>query len=125
MDRSMYILRVHYRNGRMLDYNFADLALAQSCFETMCKAKAAGSNVQFSDQAGRIADIGGADVDTVQLVDVVAEAQATFTLVMLVEELRARMLAQQQQQRAPNGPADFDEQGRPMPAGGAIGRFVT
>ena len=38
MDRSMYILRVHYRNGRMLDYNFADLALAQSCFEIMCKA---------------------------------------------------------------------------------------
>lgn len=123
MDRSIYILRVHYRNGRMLDYNFADLALAQSSFKLMCDAKASGVNAQFSDQAGRIADISGGDVDTVQLVDAVAEAQATFTLVMLVEEIKAAMFPQRQ--GAPNGPTDFDEQGRPMPAGGAIGRFVS
>ena len=71
MDRSMYILRVHYRNGRMLDYNFADLALAQSSFKLMCDAKASGVNAQFSDQAGRIADISGGDVDTLTSRDIV------------------------------------------------------
>ena len=59
-----------------------------------------------------------------QLVDAVAEAQATFTLVMLVEEVKAAMFPQQQRGQG-NGPTDFDEQGRPMPTGGAIGRFVT
>lgn len=116
----MLVMRLDFENGLHVEYNFVDAGRATQTFELLRQAKLHGEAAAFVDDAGRQADVNGAKLQAVQLIDINLETQSLIALSMLIEDLKGRLMPQRHaQQFRPS--EDFDERGQPM-GGGAIGR---
>lgn len=117
----MLVMRLDFENGLHVEYNFVDAARATQMFKLLREAKLHGETAAFVDDAGRTADVNGAKLQAVQLVDISLETQSVIALSMLIEDLKARLMPRHMYQAQTAQQADFDERGQPVD-GGAIGR---
>lgn len=127
----MFVVRVHFRNGVLLNYGFMDMGQAKAATET-CAAALALSREQkpaicvVFDEGGREAHLDGADMIAVQMVDVEAEVWMDTRLRVVAMRTEAALLekAGVSQPSAPNGQVVREEPPPPPPVR-SIGEFAA
>lgn len=97
----MYAVRLHFKNGTMLGYVWADMGAAHKTKDLCARAmlagnanppRADGAICEFWDEAGREAHVDGADLSAVQFVDIEAEVTMDFEANMVAEQARRKVL---------------------------------
>lgn len=113
----MYVVRVNFKNGQMINFVFLDVGKAKACATDCAKAKLDGSyetpkpahltHVHVFDEAGREAWLDGSQMQGVQFVDVELEVKMNTRLAIVVGRTERDLLAM-----AGEGPPQATTNGR-------------
>jgi hypothetical protein len=87
----MFIVRVDFRNGLHLEFNYGDLGQADQCLKLLVEAQKSGKPCSIFDEAGRQGTLSGADMQAVQMVDVEQETTSVIRLGLMVRGIQAQM----------------------------------
>lgn len=112
----MHIVRVDFKNGLHLEFNYTDLPLAEQCRATLQQSRKDGTTASIYDEGGRHADIAGGELQVVQLVSLEEETVSIIRVGMIVDDIRKRLVPQSRV--LPN----FNVAPEPQSAGPALGR---
>ena len=102
----LYIVRASFKNGLHLEFLYEDLAQADLCRATLVEARKHNASAEIFDNAGRQAQIEGAELMVIQLVDLELETVGAAAVARHVQDTQRRLgiLAPAQEQPIPNGP---------------------
>jgi hypothetical protein len=85
----MYIVRVIFRTGTVLDFNFSDFGVAQRTIDAITERRCEGSDVKIMDEGGRDYRFSGADLLSEGLIDIARETAAVVRLGILINQAGA------------------------------------
>lgn len=113
----MFIVRVDFKNGLHLEFNFAHVETGEQCRSVCAAAAKKGDRASIFDEAGRQCDLDGSQVQAVQLVNLQEETVSIIRVGFVVDDIRQRLMPSARPQMAQQTAED------PSPLG-AIARSV-
>lgn len=87
----MYVLRILFRSGPMLDFHFADIGVAQKAIDAVTQKRIELGQVRIMDEAGRDFRFAAEEILTEGLIDVAQETLSVVNVGLEIQE--AGMLA--------------------------------
>ena len=81
----MIVVRLEFKNGLHLEYNFPEIATAQVIYERLSVSMREKELVSFDDFAGRAAWVDAAQLQAIGLIDIEVEARSVVAVNLLVE----------------------------------------
>lgn len=120
----MYIVRLDYQNGLHKEYCYGDIGIATKNFDLASLARNKGCGLEIDDEAGRKASVDGGKLQSVELVDLQAEAISGIKVVSEVQAIQKEFGFGQQRLPQPE-PMTRDEEPEYRPAIGSRGKFAS
>lgn len=116
----MFIVRVDFKNGLHLEFNFAHVETGERCRVVCAAAAQKGDRASIFDEAGRQCDLDGSQVQAVQLVNLQEETVSIIRVGLVVDEIRQQLVPAQSRGRLSHDNPAAEE----GPRNGAISRSV-
>lgn len=96
----MFIVRVDFKNGLHLEFNYAHLETGEQCRTVCAAAQKNGDRCSIFDEAGRQADLDGSQIQAVQLVNLQEETVSIIRVGLIVQNIRTQLVPEGNSGRA-------------------------